>query len=299
MVEQHGYSLEHITFQGKPSSSQGRRTGHSAVRVSAIDGDPVHAFVALVLKSAGLPADAYRAAPMHRRLSACLRALKAGSIPEALSMLPNPQSVARATDALLIGVTEFFRDAKVFDALRNFIAADPAIRQAPIRVWSAGCSNGAELVSLAILLAEADLLDRSTLLGTDCRAAAIQEAQAGVYTKACVQSMDASLRQKYMRYAGGQWRVEDCLSRCIRWRVCDLLSSNEDGPWDIILWRNMSIYLRLKPSLQVWERLIKALRPGGLLVVGNAERPPRVPGLTYIGKCIYQLRREGSRAVGC
>jgi chemotaxis methyl-accepting protein methylase len=59
----------------------------------------------------------------------------------------------------------------------------------------------------------------------------------------------------------------------------------------------MAIYLQMKPTLQVWDSLIKELLPRGLLVVGNAERPPKTVGLAYLSPCIYQLRQEGTKAV--
>lgn len=102
--------------------------------------------------------------------------------------------------------------------------------------------------------------------------------------------MKASLRQKYLLNDAGQWRVVDSLRRGIQWRVSNLLSGIEDGPWDIILWRNMAIYLNLKSAARVWDDLIKALRPGGLLIVGKAERPPSSSGLTCISRCIYQFQ---------
>jgi chemotaxis protein methyltransferase CheR len=258
---------------------------------SVIEQEPLHALVAWVLESAGLSADAYRTAPMHRRLPACLRTLKVSSISEAWCLMQHPKSVEKAMDSLMIGVTEFFRDAAVFDALGEIIAANPAIQQDPIRVWSAGCSNGAELYSIAMLLAEAGLIDRCILVGTDCRESAIREAQAGFYSEAGVRSIDALLRRKYMRKAGGQWRVADSLNQCIQWRVGNLLSGCENGPWDVILWRNMAIYLKMETALQVWDALIKEMRPGGILVAGKAERPPASAGLTCISRSIYQLQQ--------
>ena len=62
--------------------------------------------------------------------------------------------------------------------------------------------------------------------------------------------MDASLRQKYMRYTGGGWRVVSSLRRRMQWRVSNVLSGIETGPWDIVLWRNMAMYLNLKPATQ-------------------------------------------------
>ena len=180
VIKQSGHSLEHIAFEGKPATCSKYTKISGTDRASVIDQDPLHAFVARALELSGLPADAYRAVPMHRRFNTCLRNLKAESVSEAWSLLQNPESVAIAIDSLLIGVTEFFRDKAVFDALRNKIATDFPSKQEPIRVWSAGCSNGAELYSLAMLLDEAGHLGRSILVGTDCRSVAIQDARSGL-----------------------------------------------------------------------------------------------------------------------
>jgi chemotaxis protein methyltransferase CheR len=291
VTDQNGYSLEHIRFEGKAANCLKPAQGFNPHSVSMIVQEPLHAFVAWALESAGLSADAYRAAPMHRRLPSCLRTLKAASVSEAWSLMLHANSVERVIDSLMIGVTEFFRDAAVFDALREIIAGKLAIQQGPIRIWSAGCSNGVELYSMAMLLAETGLLDRSVLVGTDCRGSAIREAQAGLYSEAGMRSMDVSLRHKYFRKAGNHWRVVNSLRERIEWKCCNLLSGCENGPWDVILWRNMAIYLKLETVLQVWDALKQEMRPGGLLVVGKAERPPASAGLTYISRSIYQLQQ--------
>ena len=293
MIGQSGNSLRHIAFEGKPVIRlKPPRTGSgNASPVSCrIERKAPEAFIAWVLESAGLPAAAYRAIPMHRRLTACLRTLKAGNVSEARDcLIVHPELRTAAIDSLMIGVTEFFRDPAVFDVLREIISSSLVNRPEPVRIWSAGCSNGAELYSLAILLGEAGLLHRSVLVGTDCRATAIREAQAGIFCEAGVKFMDASLRKKYFRNTGGRWRIIDSLSRLVQWRVGNVLSGSESGPWDIILWRNMAIYLEPKPVLQLWSDLIQEMRPGGLLVVGKAERPPAASGLTCVSQCIYRL----------
>jgi chemotaxis protein methyltransferase CheR len=256
---------------------------------------PLNAFAAGVLESAGLPAEAYRAKPLNRRLAACMRMLKVGSLAEARRTVEHaPELNEKAVDSLLIGATEFARDLPVFEALGKLLSSGRFTRERPIRVWSAGCSNGAELYSVAMLLAENGFLERGTLVGTDCRAAAIREAQAGLYHDTCIKSMDDSLRSKYMRCAGKQWLVAKSLHAQTQWRVKNLLAGCEAGPWDIILWRNMAIYLRQRYVHQVWVSMTQELREGGLMVVGKAERPPSSSGLTSIGPCIYQLKRPGT-----
>jgi chemotaxis protein methyltransferase CheR len=301
VIRQTDYSLEHIRFEGKPANRrQDPQDFDSKLRKdlvrpiqSAEDPMPLSEFAAWVLDSAGLSSQAYRATPINRRLAACMRTLKAGSLAEAHHLLmQHPGLSEKAIDSLFIGSTEFARDAPVFKALRKIIAAGLAIHEKPIRIWSAGCSNGAELYSMAMLLAEAGLLKCSTIVGTDCRAAAIREAQAGLYHESSVQSMDASLRKKYMQNTGKQWCVAESLHAQAQWRVKNLLAGCEKGPWDIILWRNMAIYLKHGSAHQVWEAMIKELRIGGMVVVGKAERPPSSSCLTFISPCIYQLQRH-------
>src|SRR5688500_2562624 len=112
--------------------------------------DADDAFLAALLFRAGLRALDYRPESLRRRLPACLRALRAQDAAHARSLVRrSAQLVPVAIDALLLGVTEFFRDAPTFDWLANHfrdLAATSSGDQA-LRVWSAGCSDGAELCS--------------------------------------------------------------------------------------------------------------------------------------------------------
>src|SRR4051812_36303233 len=101
---------------------------------------------------AGLNFRHYKPETLTRRLPACLRAVRATSAAQARAVLRrNPDLVGPALDALLIGVTSFFRDEGVFDALRRRVLPDVVRRWRaggcvrPLRVWSVGCSSGAEL----------------------------------------------------------------------------------------------------------------------------------------------------------
>jgi chemotaxis protein methyltransferase CheR len=299
MTKQSGYCLEHISFEGRAARGPKHRQNYIARKPSSIEREPLDPYIAWVLGSIGLPPDSYRTAPLHRRLTACLRNLKVGSVFEAWDLMQNRESVSKAIDSLIINVTEFFRDAEVFDELRKVIVAYLANRKDRIRIWSAGCSDGAELYSVAILLAEAGLIDRSILVGTDCRATAIHKARAGLYGEAHLKSVNGSHRSKYLHYAAGNWRVGDLLKRHTQWHVRNLLAGSEEGPWDLILWRNMAIYLNNEPALPVWDALIKELRPGGFLVVGKAEGPPASAGLTNLSRCIYQSQQSLRDATGC
>jgi chemotaxis methyl-accepting protein methylase len=245
-----------------------------------------------VLGLAGVDAGAYRDPPLLRRVPACLRALKVRSKEEARHLLQTrPDLVPYAVSSLLIAVTEFFRDRPVFEALRTQILPELAALGRPLRVWSAACSTGAELYSVAILLAKAGVLEPGDLLGTDCRTDAIAQAITARYDAAAMRSVAATTRLEYFEAAAADtWRPLASLRRHVRWKVSDLARQIEDGPWDIILWRNAAIYLNPALAARMFERLTGALAPGGLLIVGKAERPPAQAGLQAAGPCIYRKR---------
>lgn len=248
-----------------------------------------------VLERAGLDARSYRPEPLLRRVPACLRALKVTDEAAAKRRIEEqPELLRLAVSELLIGVTEFFRDPLVFEALRRHIL--PALcRQRRPRVWSASCSNGAELYSLAILLAEAGRLDHSVLLGTDCRADAIAEAHEAIYPAEAARLMDENLRSTYLSDCGGLYRVESSIRRGLKWKVSDLNTQVEKGPWDLILWRNTSIYMTLEAARHVWQQLASVLAPGGVVVAGTAERPPADLGLVSVGRCLFARIRSTAR----
>ncbi len=297
--------LRHVCFEGRradtpPERARRRRPArptppveraeparsHSSAHPRTEVG-PADRFARQVLERSGLGADGYRAEPLRRRTAACLRTLNARSIADATAALDErPDLLPRALSALLIGVTDFFRDAPVFDALRDIVLQDLVGRGGPLRVWSAGCANGAELYSVAILFEEAGLLDCSFLLGTDCRADAIASAEAATYDADELRRV--GMRVRHFDAVGNAWRPVERLRRHARWKVADLGRETEDGPWDIILWRNTAIYLTASNARRIFERLVAVLVPGGFLVLGKAERPPADLPLVAAGHCVYR-----------
>lgn len=263
-------------------------------------------FIEAVLCGAGPDASAYRPEGLRRRLAACLRAVRAPSLRKARQALQEDPSLRRAArSALLIGVTSFFRDPQVFSVLASRVIPELARQGGPIRAWSAGCSNGLELYSLAIVLAEFGLLGRCRLLGTDCRGDAVEQARAGRFEADALRAVHADWADKYFTPAGGCFRVSDELRNTTEWRCEDLLhpsggdaspraaGAGGAGGFDLILCRNVAIYLKPAAADALWERLYAALRPGGVLVTGKAERPA-LAGLQPLAPCVF--RKDGRAA---
>ena len=290
--------LQHIRFAGRLPPKAALLRKHAGT-VAAHPASQPDVFIAWVFERAGLTPANYRGEPLRRRLTTCLRALHARTEAHARQILEQqPDMLATAIRALIIGVTEFFRDAPVFATLRTEVLPGLPPRSRPLRVWSAGCSNGAELYSLAILLAEADLLTGSFLLGTDCRHDAVEEARSARYTISQLRSVKPTERDRHFEKVEGGWRPAASLRRCVHWKVADLGKGVEQGPWDLILWRNVAIYLQPEAAETIWRGLASVLAPRGVLVVGKAERPPASLGLVSVRRCVYRLS-HGIPHAGC
>lgn len=251
------------------------------------------AWIRQVCRLAGLDPQHYRAQTLKRRLAACWRALRVNTAAQARLLLQRePAAIHAALDTLFIGVTRFFRDPAAFESLGNLALPEIIAERRPLRVWSAGCSNGAELFSVAMLLAERGVLQRCHLIGTDCRHQAVRRARAGCFELPAIDDVPSSLRERYIQVENGRFRMEPALQAATKWRTGDAIRAAEPGPWDLILCRNLAIYLNPGSASALWKRLAAVLRPGGYLVLGKAERPTGVPNLAQVAPMIY--RWEGN-----
>lgn len=249
-------------------------------------------FVHWLFKQVNLDAGQYRAETLLRRLPACLRALRARSLNHARQLLEGePSLIALALNSMIIGVTSFFRDTAVFDQLRERVLAELARLRNGVTVWCAGCSDGAEVYSVAILLSEMGLLGNSYLLGTDCRADALNRARQGIYDTLCVKHVSPERRARFFTPCAAGWQVQPQLRHAVRWRTADVLKMHEPGAWDLILFRNTAMYFRPDAVGLLWERFESSLRPGGVLMLGRSERPAGVKRVTLIGPCLYRRTR--------
>jgi chemotaxis protein methyltransferase CheR len=267
------------------------------------------AFFEALCQRWGLTAARYRDSILARRQAACLRALRATSPIDGVRAIAADRAASeRALGAVMIGVTEFFRDAAVFATLRCLLRSLKRGSE-PLSVLSVGCSDGSELYSLAMLMAEQGLLAGARLRGIDCRPGAVESAVAGIYSTSAADAVPPALRARYMSPMlhselphaplGPRMhtvRVVDGLRAACQWAVADAFTLSFDAEaadaCDLILCRNLTIYLTPGSAAALWALCVDGLRPGGLLVVGKAERPPAEirPRLSQIGACMYRRR---------
>jgi chemotaxis methyl-accepting protein methylase len=229
---------------------------------------------------------------VRRRLPACLRLLRVNSIPQARILLrQNPAMIAPVISVILIGVTSFFRDANVFAYIRSHILPRRLSRTFRPRIWSVGCSDGSELYSIAIALAEVGSLHNCELIGTDCRGEAIARASSGLFDESSLRGLPAHLAVRYFIPRERGWQACPELRHAVKWRTGNILETIEPGPWDLILCRNVSMYMRSSATQPLWQSLQGALVRDGFLVLGKAERPVAADLLSLVEPCIYRRDR--------
>jgi chemotaxis protein methyltransferase CheR len=288
--------FQHIVFSETIPRGRGAllRTAEPMPR-SANDerlADDEHGLLWFVFHEAGLTLSNYRIGTLRRRIPACLRALNANTFSTARRNLQDrPSLLPVALSSLMIGVTSFFRDPAIFAAMEASIFKDLLAGRGGIAAWCAGCSEGAEVYSLAMALDRQQALDRSFLLGTDCRADAIQRARNGLYDGASVGEMEPQLLERYFVPENGMYRIAPRVAARTHWRRADVLALHEPGAWDLIFCRNMAMYFSAEAGHRLWARLESSLRPGGVLVLGKAERPNGTRFLSLVAPCIYRRNR--------
>lgn len=189
----------------------------------------------------------------------------------------SPEIGGHVVDALLNQESSFFRDPGVLElvasAIRDMRVEQPERR---MRLWSAGCSFGQEPLSLAMLFAERESNVRPLLpeiVATDVSDAALARARAGRYSHFEIQRGLPVLRMiRWFNQHGVDWIARpDLVSRIVFRRVNLVADALPLGRFDVVLCRNVLLYLTPVIRGQVLDRLATVMRPGGLLVLGAGE----------------------------
>ncbi|HUQ82396.1 MAG TPA: CheR family methyltransferase [Gemmatimonadaceae bacterium] len=185
-------------------------------------------------------------------------------------------------DALTIGESYFFREPKQLELVRKTLVAqagDPARGGRPLRVWSAGCAAGEEPYTLAILLREANIARNAFVLGTDVAVGRLAAARRARYTRWALRGVSEERIAKYFEQQAKQFVLDPDVRRMVDCRTLNLVSDELPTPagdvadMDVILCRNVLIYMELPTVAIVAARLLSALAPDGWLFLGASDPP--------------------------
>jgi chemotaxis protein methyltransferase CheR len=239
--------------------------------------------------------DSYKRSQLQRRLNVFL--LRSGHTdwPSFFrAARTDPQVRRKLRDCLTVNVSAFFRDPEKYAQLKNTFLPELLDRRGALRVWSAGCAEGQETYSLAILLAElAPPTESHYILGTDFDADAIQHAQAGgPYTLEEVAHLTNDQTRSYFVPVTHGYQVHADIRSRIHFRQHNLLFDAFEGPFDLIACRNVTIYFAVEIRVALYRRFYDALIPGGLFFVGGTEIVSGAEDVGFSSAGVSFYRRE-------
>lgn len=150
-------------------------------------------------------------------------------------------------------------------------------------MWSAACSTGDESYSIAMLLSDFIPISDIKIFATDIDKQVIEKAVSGVYTEKSLMNLPSKYLDKYFHKLGEKnYCISEDIKKCVEFRQHDLLKDDYPEDFDLILCRNVVIYLTDEAKNHIYRRFNDSLREGGVLFVGCTEQMINYKELNYI-----------------
>lgn len=265
-----------------------------------------------VYEISGITLESNKTYLVETRLNALLEEYKCASYSEFYYKAKAESSGStnkKVIDAISTNETLFFRDTGPFELLKNKIIPDLIDRKnsqtvpgkIPIRIWSAACSTGQEVYSIAMVLKEM-LPDFSKynikITGTDISNAAVAAASYGKYNKFEIErGLAQDKLHKYFEPEGDVWKVKDEIRIMASFKKFNLFDDHSSlGEFDIIFCRNVAIYFSIEDRKIIFNKIADILEPSGSLLIGSSEYLAgicdRFQSQRHIKSVYYQLKDE-------
>ncbi len=271
------------SLSAKPNGSDSHTLVPGEFRLTSED---FRAIAQAIYSDAGIHMPESKATLVYSRLARRLRALGLESFKAYCDLIRSDEGLderQKMLAALTTNVTRFFRESHHFDHLRDKALPVLLARAASgecVRIWSAGCSNGQEAYTMALVIltlapkaAELDL----RILASDIDPNVVAEGRIGRYEDGALADVTPDLRRRYFTRTteGGRElnEVSEDMKRIVSFRELNLFA-----PWpmkkkfDLIFCRNVAIYFDQDHQASLWQRFASALTPGGFLYIGHSER---------------------------
>jgi chemotaxis protein methyltransferase CheR len=251
-----------------------------AVSLSAAAVDAaIAALLETLNERTGLDFRDYAPASLHRRIERRMIAERVDSVAALHALIAaEPAALARLADALTVPVTSMFRDPAFFREFREHVA--PLLRTHPfLRLWVAGCSTGQEVYSLAIVLHEEGLYERSRIYATELQPATLDQASNGIYPLASMQDYTRNYQEAGGTADFSDYYFADASSAIMRphlrnnvvFAVHNLVSDGSFNEFHLIFCRNVMIYFNRSLQQRVHDLLYDSLALWGYLGLGRSE----------------------------
>ncbi|MGE5480560.1 MAG: CheR family methyltransferase, partial [Chloroflexota bacterium] len=221
----------------------------------------------------------YKPNTIHRRINRRMNVNQIESMPAYLDFLRrSPSEVETLHRELLIGVTRFFRDPEAFEVIdKKVIPAilNAKVADAPVRIWSTGCSTGEEAYSLAILMLEH--LEKMgsqreiKIFSTDLDKNAIEFASLGIYPDSIESDVSPERLEKYFTKLNRSYRVNENVRRLVIFATHNILKDPPFTRIDFVACRNLLIYLQPSMQKKALAAFNISLVDMGFLFLGTSE----------------------------
>ncbi len=285
--------------------------GMGSGKMKKITSDELKIIARYIYDISGIYLDQSKAYLVETRLNSLMKETESVSYHELYHKAKTDLTCAlegKIIDAICTQETMFFRDNSPFELLRARIlpeliarkSSQPSFFPASIRIWSAGCSTGQEIYSIAILLKEFllnPLKFNIRLMGTDISNSAISCSLSGEYSQVTVErGLPKDKLDRYFMQSGQKWKIKDDIRSMCTFRKLNLMDSFDGlGSFDIVFCRNVAIYFQQNDKVILFNKLADILEPGGYLIIGSSESisgiNSRFEPVTHLNMIFYQLKK--------
>lgn len=264
---------ELLNFVGQPRSSTAKR-----VPAIASNEDGVNRIFALLREQFKVDFSLYKESTVSRRLDRRMTINQISDIREYASFLQRvPSELNVLFRELLIGVTSFFRDPKIFEQISTEVIDDviAASEGRELRVWVSGCSTGEEAYTLAILLREgivrAGVSRDVKIFATDIDRDAIRFAATGAYPESIAADIPEEYLTKYFYKRDEQFQISRSIREMVVFAAHNLVKDPPFTNIDMVSCRNLLIYLQMEAQQKVLQNFSFSLNNNGVLLLGSSE----------------------------
>ncbi|MCP8616700.1 CheR family methyltransferase [Salirhabdus salicampi] len=188
------------------------------------------------------------------------------------AMLQDEELYEEFLNRITINVSDFFRNQRRWEVLKQNVFPRLAKNSQRIKVWSAACAAGEEPYSLAMIADHSGILKRTSVLATDLDQAVLARAREGVYTNKSLRELPLPFKEKYFEQLGDRYYVLPKLKKRVTFKRHNLLEDDYEQGFDLIVCRNVFIYFTDEAKHIIYKQFSKALRSGGVLFVGSTEQ---------------------------
>lgn len=254
-----------------------------------------HRFKSLIKKMIGIDLNLYKEAQMKRRIISLKNRRGFDNFPEYYEALRCDEHLLKEfIDRLTINVSEFFRNPKRWDVLKNKVFPHLLENKNNLTIWSAACSTGEEPYSIAMILQEFFPQAEYRILATDIDEKVLLMAKKGIYQQQALKEVPSVLQNKYFKEQRNLFYIDHSLKQSIFFKHHNLLADAYPKNIDLIVCRNVLIYFTDEAKDIIYQNFSQTLSDQGVLFVGSTEQifSPQNYDLTIFDTFFYKKDRE-------